>query len=295
MPEKFISRNNCINCSSKDVSTLSSGKFGDQPLRDFIENHPSGENPMPYLEECIWEFLKCNQCSQMYHRYICSPQTEHLMFNVWSTKEAIEEFEQKYIKPSAIFQRGRNYVSHILRLNSLLERAEKIKVLDFGCGWGSFLSVCNSFGFETYGIDKSMERRSGGHVEIYPSLDELNKKKFDVVTMFEVLEHVNNPFEILKQLAEVMVQDGVLILETPDCTGVTSIVDYQSYLNIHPLEHINGFTPATLQSIAERAGFRRIRISVAHVTGSRVQILKKEAKGVLQKLMPTTQMYFRKN
>lgn len=292
MSDKFISRDKCINCGSRESMMLSRGKYGDQPLRGFIENDPTGEDPMPYLEDCAWEFMKCNECSQMYHRYIASPETDHLRFNVWTSQEAIEEFERLHQSETAKFERGRKYVSHILRLQKL--SGNKVKLLDFGCGWGAFITLCSGFGFDAYGVDKSTARRAGAYTRISPSIEELGQKDFNVVTLFEVLEHLDNPFEVLQQLAGIMVEGGILILETPDCTGVTGINDYQSYLNIHPLEHINGFTPETLQSIAERAGFYKIRQPVAHVTTSKIQLIKKEARGLLQGFIPSTQLYFRK-
>jgi hypothetical protein len=83
-------------------------------------------------------------------------------------------------------------------------------------------------------------------------------------------------------------------LETPDCTGVTGIISRREYDLIHPLEHINGFTPRTLRSIAERLGFESITKPLCHVTASPVKAAKTEARRLLQRIMPaTTQQYFR--
>jgi hypothetical protein len=59
----------------------------------------------------------------------------------------------------------------------------------------------------------------------------------------------------LEMLRARLVPGGILVLETPDCSGITGIVSRRDYDNIHPLEHINGFTPATLRKMAERLGF----------------------------------------
>ena len=68
-----------------------------------------------------------------------------------------------------------------------------------------------------------------------------------------MLEHLDDPAAILRRLATLMYQGGLLVLETPDCTGVSDIRSQQDYLKIHPLEHINAFTHKTLCSIASRA------------------------------------------
>lgn len=92
-----------------------------------------------------------------------------------------------------------------------------------------------------------------------------------------------------------MARGGVLVLETPDCTGVAGIQDETSYRKIHPLDHFNAFAPETLTRIAERAGFKKVEPCVSHVTVERRTVLKEEAKHLLRKfLKDTTRQYFRK-
>jgi hypothetical protein len=86
-----------------------------------------------------------------------------------------------------------------------------------------------------------------------------------------------------------------LILETPDASGVRDIKSFHDYQMIHPLDHINGFTPSTLRSFAERLGYQSITPPVSHVTAEIGRLLKTEAKRVLKfALAPRTQQYFRK-
>jgi hypothetical protein len=111
-----------------------------------------------------------------------------------------------------------------------------------------------------------------------------------------VLEHLDDPRAILEAVRAVMVSKGVLVLETPNCAGVSAIVTKDDYRKIHPLEHINGFTFRTLKGIAERAGFTHIRAPEAHVTASRSRVVKTEIKRLLSWFRPpTTQLYFRKS
>jgi hypothetical protein len=75
---------------------------------------------------------------------------------------------------------------------------------------------------------------------------------------------------------------------------IASIQSMHDYECIHPLQHINGFTPATLRSIAERLEFEPIRKPVSHVTTSALRAAKTEARRMLDfALRPTTQQYFR--
>ena len=118
---------------------------------------------------------------------------------------------------------------------------------------------------------------------------------FHAITLFEVLEHLDEPATILKQLAERLMSGGILILETPDCKGVTGIKTRKDYELINPLDHINAFTHETLISIAERQGFRHIKKrGPAHVTAERIRVLKGEAKHLFGRDGISTQLYFNK-
>ena len=86
-----------------------------------------------------------------------------------------------------------------------------------------------------------------------------------------------------------------MILETPDCKGVTDIKTHNDYDKIHPLEHINAFDHETLISIAERHGFHHIKKrGPAHVTAERIRVLKGEAKNLFGRDGISTQLYFNK-
>jgi 2-polyprenyl-3-methyl-5-hydroxy-6-metoxy-1,4-benzoquinol methylase len=114
------------------------------------------------------------------------------------------------------------------------------------------------------------------------------------VTLFEGLEHLDEPAQVLEQLAALLVRGGILVLETPDCRGVTAIRTRRDYLKVHPLEHINAFTHRTLKSIAERRGFACIGRGAAHVHTDRVRVLRTEAKHLLRRDGRSTELYFRK-
>jgi 2-polyprenyl-3-methyl-5-hydroxy-6-metoxy-1,4-benzoquinol methylase len=135
-----------------------------------------------------------------------------------------------------------------------------------------------------------LARRRKGE-RIVPSIDELPETQFHAVTLFEVLEHLDAPISVLRSLRELLVLGGVLVLETPDCSGITTIVSERDYRNIHPLDHINAFTPATLCSIASRAGFRSIRRPVSYVTADTLKLLKRATSAIVP-TRHSTQQYF---
>lgn len=280
-PTMFVSRHNCISCGSRVSRQVSGGLFGDEPLRSFIENDPWGENPMPVLEAERWDFRECSQCRQRWHGRILSEQWNEVRFSKWMSAEAIEQFEA---------QHGSNHdaardVQHVLRLKDMGVR----RVLDFGCGFGQFLEMCRLFGLEAHGVERSHARRSGAAVQIHAELDEA-PGNFDAITMFEVLEHLDDPLAMLRALRERLNPGGLMIIEVPDTTGVNEITDEFSYRKIHPLDHINAFTPDSLVGIMRKAGFKPIAKGPAFVATSLKRVVKDIAKARLKQ--QSTQRYF---
>ena len=299
---QFVERTSCINCGSSSLTELSTGLFDDKPLYDYLSADPWGENPIPFLLGNRWSFVQCNNCSQAFHKYILSPEWNERRFSQWMTQEAIAAFEQRLYTPERSFNKGVQYTKHVLQLEYLtrnLRGRAPIRLLDFGCGYGEFIAMCSMYGFEAYGIDRSSARRKNANFErIFPDLENLKNLdncEFHVITLFEVLEHLDDPKAILDMLKRYLVKDGILVLETPDCTGIKGISTPDEYMRIHPLEHINAFTPATMRKFAENLGFAPINKPVSHVTTDPLRVVKTEIKRMLGGVMRTsTQQYFKK-
>jgi 2-polyprenyl-3-methyl-5-hydroxy-6-metoxy-1,4-benzoquinol methylase len=300
---QFSERRRCINCGSAHLIELSRGKFTDQPLIGFIEADPWGESPIPYLQNAEWILNQCSGCEQVFHKRILTDEWNEKRFSTWMSAEAIHEFEVRASVTLSFaarkFESARQHVAHILRIEKLTRSIRKsddpVRLLDFGCGWGEFLIACKLFGFEACGVDRATPRIDGAIAPIFTSLDDLrNRPVFHTITLFEVLEHLDDPASILKQLSRILARGGLLVLETPDCANVTDIRSRQDYLKVHPLDHINAFTHTTLKSIAKRHGFDAISRVAAHVTADRKRAIKTEAKHLLGRDGKSTQMYFRK-
>lgn len=304
MEASFIDRDHCINCNSTRLTLLSSGRFGDEPLKSFIVNDPWGKSPMPYIQNKTWGFVQCAKCGQKFHRYVLSPEWNEIRFSQWMSQDAIEAFEAQIQTPMSRFEKSIEHVQHVLRLEKMtrgIRGEDPIRILDFGCGWGDFLATADRFGFIGYGIDRSSGRRNlGQHASIFADIDELMEEvgtdiSFHAISLFEVLEHLDEPLAVLRTLSHLIVPGGVLILETPDCENVNDIVDLDSYRKIHPLDHINAFTAETLTSIARRAGFVPLKRPASYVTMDISNIAKTGIKQLLPRLQSVgTQKYFRK-
>ena len=143
-------------------------------------------------------------------------------------------------------------------------------ILDVGCGIGTFLAICKENGWQVTGIDPSpvaaeVAKREYG-VEIltdaFPS-NQLGERCFDAVFAAQVLHHLPDPARFLADVARVVVEDGVIILRTPNLVPEEGFLWVQKLLGrknqffCGPTLHI--FHPDTLRTLFARVGFEDVR------------------------------------
>jgi 2-polyprenyl-3-methyl-5-hydroxy-6-metoxy-1,4-benzoquinol methylase len=291
---QFVDRSTCVACASARLADVASGRFDEGALAGFLRADPWGEDPMPFLVGRTWRFARCEDCGQAFHRHILNAEWNERRFARWMSQEAIEAFERGFASPERAFEAGASRVAHVVRIEKLTRqlRSGPVRLLDFGCGYGEFLATCSLFGFEAVGVDRSTAKREHGRVTILPDLSDIAGQTFHAVTLFEVLEHLDDPRSALEVLMQSLVPGGILVLETPNCEGVTGIETHEDYLRIHPLEHINAFTPATMEAFAGRLGLRRIVPPAAYVSSDAGRAGKQWLKHRLRAGMRRTQQYF---
>jgi SAM-dependent methyltransferase len=146
------------------------------------------------------------------------------------------------------------------------------RLLDVGCGLGYFLkAVRRHAGWEGFGIDPSppavdfARRRLAltnvrlGRGEDWP----VEEGGFDVVTLWDVIEHVADPRPLLGRLRDLLREDGFLFLHTPNAKvqllkaavkrRVGGARDDAHYLEAK--DHLHLYRPGTLKALLHRTGF----------------------------------------
>lgn len=114
-------------------------------------------------------------------------------------------------------------------LKRYAKNKEKIRVLDIGCGSGLITKKIQDLGFDVEGLDFSEEavkktRSNGIDAEIC-DLDEgisKNDNEFDVVWAGDIIEHVFDPINLIKEINRILKKDGILILGIPSDVGLIS-------------------------------------------------------------------------
>jgi 2-polyprenyl-3-methyl-5-hydroxy-6-metoxy-1,4-benzoquinol methylase len=148
------------------------------------------------------------------------------------------------------------------QVHLIQEYASGANLLDIGCAQGFFLFSACQAGYSTKGIEISQDaaeyarREFGLDIEAKPFEElRLAENHFDVVTLWQVLEHVPYPLVILKEVHRILKPGGLLAVSTPDIGGIPAKILGKRWWDIKRL-HVNQFTTKTLTDILQNAGFK---------------------------------------
>jgi SAM-dependent methyltransferase len=160
------------------------------------------------------------------------------------------------------------------RERRILSRKAKGRLLDFGCGNGSFLESMHQRGWNVTGVDVSAEavhvlRREFGLRGLVGTLPhpDLAPASFDVITMWHSLEHVHQPREVLRHAFDLLAPGGKLMAAVPNIDSLPFRWFGASWYGLDLPRHLTHFSPETLRWMLERTGFRVRSIRMIRQSG----------------------------
>jgi SAM-dependent methyltransferase len=150
-------------------------------------------------------------------------------------------------------------------LRKLLPIHGPARLLDFGCGAGDFLARMHALGWNATGLDRSeaavarIRERHGicAHVGTLPNSLWLDAS-FEAITMWQSLEHVHQPLDVLHAAYRLLSAEGKLLVAVPNAAGFASGWFGAGWYGLDVPRHLTHFTPQTLRRMLGRAGFGKI-------------------------------------
>lgn len=217
------------------------------------------ENPAQYFTSRLsWDYYKCTRCRLVFLSPI--PTFEKLQ-DLYTGQGEVESGESKKL------------ARLILEIESLVSKSTKeFKILDIGSQNGTFLSNLQSINrFELFGVEPSKEGflKSSQNSKLniqngFFMRHDYRPNSFDFVNLGDVIEHLENPIEMVANVKEILTEQGHFIISTPitDCPYVKTSDFFHKVLGnffpaayLTPPFHIRYFTSSSLDDLLLDQGF----------------------------------------
>jgi len=153
------------------------------------------------------------------------------------------------------------------------------KLLEIGCGKGTFLAKAASDGFDVYAIElnklliENLKKITPNiYTEDIHDLD-LEDNFFDVIYFRDVIEHIPSIGSFLKKIQQILKPGGLLFIDTHNIDSVVNSITKEFHTVIFAFEHPVHWSPKTLQLAGERAGLTYSKVYFDHQHQSMLRIL----------------------
>jgi len=150
---------------------------------------------------------------------------------------------------------------------ALVPHKQSGTLLDLGCSSGSFLESLRGKDWDLYGIEMSAESaekaksRSGANIFVGRILDaEFPAESFDVITCFDVFEHLYEPRRVMTKVAEWLKPGGIFYILVPNVDSAERRVFGSYWHGLELPRHLFHYSPASLRFLAESAGLRVVSL-----------------------------------
>jgi 2-polyprenyl-3-methyl-5-hydroxy-6-metoxy-1,4-benzoquinol methylase len=208
-----------------------------------------------------WQLVRCRTCALV---FVANPPNDEQRAALYSFASGYHQELGDNAASIAFHQReARRNLAVLTRL-----RRPPGRLLDIGCSSGLFLAAARDAGWQVRGLEYSpdsaqMARQQHGLAVVTGELgsDTFEPSSFDVVTLWDVIEHVPDPRTVLARIGPLLAPGGLLLLKTPNIDGLYPALSFKVARRLgfwghpEPPGHLYQFSAATMSAMARSVGF----------------------------------------
>lgn len=141
------------------------------------------------------------------------------------------------------------------------EKVGKGELLDIGAGTGDFLLEAKNRGWKVFGAEPNSSARelaTKKGLDLMQDTSEFNSGKFDVITLWHVLEHVPDLEEQITELKRLLKKDGLLVVAVPNFKSYDAQVYGQNWAAYDVPRHLYHFSQTSIKKIFDEFSFKLV-------------------------------------
>ncbi len=218
-----------------------------------------------------FRIVRCDGCSLVYTLPRLPPAVISQMYQVdyWKSEQAKDFGYTDYLKDADLYLRTFRLRSGRLRRFM----PPPARMLDVGCAAGFALQAFAQKGYEVYGVELSegmaaeAGRRIGRPERVKSGVlarDLFGELRFDLVTFFDVIEHIEDPRALLKAARDLLSERGVIVVETQNVASLFARLLGVHWQHFKFEEHLYHFDPRTIRVLLDQAGFELVDLTARY-------------------------------
>jgi 2-polyprenyl-3-methyl-5-hydroxy-6-metoxy-1,4-benzoquinol methylase len=215
-----------------------------------------------FMAKDSFEIVRCAACDLLYVDPRPAPEELAAFYNqpaYYSDNDL--GYEDYFAEEQGLRAQARQRLAVIETLDVRREH-----LLDLGCAAGFFLDEARRAGWAVAGTELSqpMRQHCEQHLglEISESSDAFAPESFDVITMWEYIEHLIDPLQELHAIRPLLAPGGVIAISTPNTAHLQVDKAPRDWWEFKPPAHLTFFTATTLRRLVEMAGYEVLRVDL---------------------------------
>lgn len=247
------------------VNSTKPGVAFDAPRKRVICNLCGHKETEPYCPQNGRGLVQCKNCGLVYVGMRPDPDELYALYGetYFKNEDSGEVGYSDYVEDEANIR-----TTSQRRLKHIQQYIQPGKMLDVGCAMGFFIDEAAKNGWQVEGLDVSAyaaeyTHERFGHKTYHGSLDELGleAEAYDLITMFDVIEHVPDPTKYVAETAKLLRSGGIFELATPDIGSLPARLTGKRWIGYKlSEEHVYYFSVKTLTHMLNEAGFDVIHV-----------------------------------
>jgi SAM-dependent methyltransferase len=231
-----------------------------------------------------FDLVRCSSCGLV---YVHNPPTQEEIERLYVFASGYHTAFRSCGSPESRAHAGR--AAQFLRI--VRRHSRPGRILDVGCSVGFFLELAQGEGWTGLGVEMSNDTatlaRERGLDVLTGTLEQagLPPQSFDVLTMWDLVEHVKDPIATVAVAASVLKEDGLLVLSTPNVAGLFPRLSYRAarwtgrWPHPEPPAHLFQFSKTTITRLLRQNGLLPVeivdrRIPLAYTFGDPSMLLR---------------------
>jgi 2-polyprenyl-3-methyl-5-hydroxy-6-metoxy-1,4-benzoquinol methylase len=219
------------------------------------------ETSEPQIVKDHFNIVACERCSLLYVNPILNPERYNEIYRSEEYAGIVKDLGET----SHNYRKKRFGEERIENIERFVPDSLPKKLLEIGCSTGFMLEAAQERNWKATGIELNPSAVAFGHQRGLEIMDQpleaidFGSEQFSAIAMYDVIEHLVNPGEILDQVHKLLLSGGMIFIYVPNLQSAsTELLGTEHAHFIWPTHHLTYFTPATLKQFLRNYGFEMV-------------------------------------